>query len=43
MPGNADRRRRWNEIELITRLRARAGTLDPVGIATTLLPGISPV
>ena len=29
--------------ELIIRLRARAGTLDPVGIATTLLPGIPPV
>ena len=29
--------------EIITRLPARAGTLDPVGIATTLLPGISPV
>ena len=28
--------------EIITRLRARTGISDPVGIATTLLPGIMP-
>ena len=28
--------------EIIARLRARPGTRDPDGIATTLLPGITP-
>jgi len=28
--------------EIITRLRGRTGTSDPIGIATTLLPGITP-